>query len=90
MSTNPNTKTYWRRVSRLARELAFGQSCPYGGKSITAVIEAVDPKATRTMRREAIKMAIKDCSETERLYTREIDRYRMARASGSWRSRRVA
>ena len=81
MSTNPNTKTYWRRVSRMARELAFQLSFKYSDKSVTDIIEAVNPKATRTMHREAIKMAIEDCSESEHLHTREIDRYRMARAT---------
>ena len=79
MSTNPNTKTYWRRISRMARKLAFGLSCPYG-KSVAGIIADVDPQATRTMRREAIKMAIQDCSESEGLHTREIERHRVARA----------
>ena len=81
MSTNPNTKTYWRRVSRMARELAFQLSFKYSDKSVTDIIEAVDPKATRTMHREAIKMAIEDCSQSERSHKEEADRYRMARAT---------
>ncbi len=77
MSTNPNTKSYWRRVSRMAGKLAFA----HGDKSVADIIAAADPKATRTMRREAIKMAIERCVETEQLLTREIDRYRTSRTT---------
>ncbi len=55
MSTNPNTKTYWRRVSRMARDLEFQLSFKYGDRSVTDIITNTDPKATRTMRCEAIK-----------------------------------
>ncbi len=81
MSTNPNTKTYWRRVSRVARELAFQLSFEYSGKSVTDIIEAVDPKATRTMHREAIKMAIEECGHLDRMYTEMADQRRKARAT---------
>jgi len=81
MSTNPNTKTYWRRVSRMARELAFQLSYGYSDKSVTDIIAAVDPKATRIMHREAIKMAIEDCSRSERSHTETADQYRMAHAT---------
>ena len=49
MSTNPNTKTYWRRVSRMARELEFRLSLEYDDKSVTDILTAKDPKATRTI-----------------------------------------
>ncbi len=39
MSTNPNTKAYWRRVSRMAGRLMFA----YGDKSVTDIIAAEDP-----------------------------------------------
>ena len=81
MSTNPNTKTYWRRVSRMARELAFKLSLKYGDKSVTDIMTAVDPKATRTMYDEAIKMAIEDCNQEERSHREEADRYCTARAT---------
>ena len=76
MSTNPNTKTYWRRVSRIAGKLIFVSS----DMSIADILTVADPKATRAMRREAIKMAIERCIETEQLLNREIDRYRVSRA----------
>ncbi len=66
MSTNPNTKTYWRRVSRMARELAFQLSFKYGDRSVTDIIAKTDPKATPTMHCEAIKMAIEDCGRSEK------------------------
>ena len=81
MSTNPNTKTYWRRVSRMARELEFRLSLKYSDKSVTDIIAKVDPKATPTMHREAIKMAIEGCSESERNHREEADRYCMARTT---------
>ena len=81
MSTNPNTKTYWRRVSRMARELAFDLSLAYSEKSVTDILAAVDPKATRTMHRKAIKMAIKNCSRSERCCTEEADRHRIAQTT---------
>ncbi len=81
MSTNPNTKTYWRRVSRMARELEFRLSLKYSDKSVTDIIAKVDPKATRTMRDEAVKMAIEDCSRSEQQHTEEAEQYRVARAT---------
>ncbi len=81
MSTNPNTKTYWRRVSRMARELAFRLSLGYDDRSVTDIIAKVDPKATPTMHREAIKMAIEECSQSERSHRQEADRYCKARAT---------
>ena len=81
MSTNPNTKTYWRRVSRMARELAFRLSLGYDDRSVTDIIAKVDPKATPTMHREAIKMAIEDCSQAEHSHREEADRYCTARAT---------
>ena len=81
MSTNPNTKTYWRRVSRMARELEFKLSSKYNDQSVPDIIAAVDPKATQAMRYEAIKMAIENCSESERSYTEMADQHRMARAT---------
>ncbi len=59
MSTNPNTKTYWRRVSRMARDLEFQLSFKYGDKSVTDIITKTDPKATRTMRCEAIRWQLR-------------------------------
>ncbi len=81
MSTNPNTKTYWRRVSRMARELEFRLSLKYSDKSVTDIIAKVDPKATPTMHHEAIKMAIEGCSESERNLREETDRHRIARTT---------
>ncbi len=81
MSTNPNTKTYWRRVSRMASKLRFELSFQFGDKSVTEIIAAVDPKATRTMRDEAVKMAIEDCSRSEQQHTEEAEQYRVARAT---------
>ncbi len=81
MSTNPNTKTYWKRVSRMARDLEFQLSFKYGDRSVTDIITKTDPKATRTMRCEAIKMAIEDCSQSERRCTEEAEQYRKARAT---------
>ena len=82
MSTNPNTKTYWRRVSRMARKLAFRLSFKYSDKkSVIEIIAAVDPKATRTMRDEAVKMAIEDCSQSAQQHTEEAEQYRVARAT---------
>ena len=81
MSTNPNTKTYWRRVSRMARELAFQLSFGYSDKSVTDIMTKTDPKATSTMRGEAIKMAIEDCSTSERGHKEEADRCRQARTT---------
>ena len=81
MSTNPNTKTYWRRLNRLARKLALDLSFVYNEKSVAEIIAAVDPKATRTMHREAIKMAIEDCSRSVRDCTEEADRYRVAQTT---------
>ena len=81
MSTNPNTKTYWRRVSRMARELEFQLSFKYGDRSVTDIIAKADPKATPTMHREAIKMAIEDCSRSEQSHKEEADRCRKARAT---------
>ncbi len=78
MSTNPNTKTYWRRVSRMARELAFQLSFKYSDKSVTDIMAAVDPKATRTMHREAARLAIEECARSERSYTELADKCRMA------------
>ena len=67
--TNSNTKTYWRRVSQMAhglvRELVYAGS----NNSVTEIIAFVDPKATQAMHREAIKMAIQDCSQMEHVYT---------------------
>ncbi len=73
MSTNPNTKTYWRRVARMARELAFRLSLGYDDRSVTDIIAKVDPKATPTMHREAIKMAIEECSKSESHYSEMAD-----------------
>ncbi len=81
MSTNPNTKTYWRRVKQLARKLALDLSFVYNEKSVAEIIAAVDPKATRTMHREAIKMAIEDCSRSEQQHTEEAEQCRVARAT---------
>ena len=81
MSTNPNTKTYWRRVSRMARALEFQLSFKYGDRSVTDIIAKADPKATPTMHREAIKMAIEGCAQSERHCTEEADQYRKARAT---------
>lgn len=79
MSTNPNTKTYWRCVSRMARELEFKLSFGYNDKSVTDIIAAVDPKATRTMCCEAIKMAIEGCKDSEHRRKEEAEQYRVAR-----------
>ena len=78
MSTNPNTKTYQRRVKRLARELRLVLSFEYSDKSVTDIMAAVDPKATRTMRDEAIKLAIEDCISSERSYMELADQHRIA------------
>ena len=78
MSTNPNTKTYWRRVSRMACELAIKISSKYNDKSVTDILTAKDPKATRTMHCEAIMMAIEQCDQSERSCRDEADQYRMA------------
>ncbi len=79
MSTNPNTKTYWRRVARMARELAFRLSLGYDDRSVTDIIAKVDPKATPTMHREAIKMAIEECSKSEQSHKDEAEAHRKAR-----------
>ena len=81
MSTNPNTKTYWRRVSRMARELECRFSLGFGDQSVTEIMVSVDPKATRTMHREAIKMAIEGCGQSERSYTKLADECRKAQTT---------
>ncbi len=81
MSTNPHTKTYWRRVSRMARELASQLSSKYSDKSVPDIMAAVDPKATRTMYGEAVKMAIEECSQLECMYTEMADQHQTARAT---------
>ena len=79
--TNSNTKTYWRRVSQMAhglvRELVYAGS----NNSVTEIIAFVDPKATQAMHREAIKMAIQDCSRMEHVYTELTDKHREACAT---------
>ena len=79
MSTNPNTKTYWRRVSRMARALEFQLSFKYGDRSVTDIIAKADPKATPTMHREAIRMAIENCNESELSYREMAEEHRKAR-----------
>ena len=81
MSTNPNTKTYWRRVSRMARELEFRLSSKYNDQSVPEIIAAVDPKATKPMRHEAIKMAIEGCRRSEGHHREDADQLRSARAT---------
>ena len=48
-------------------------------KSVTDIIEKTDPKATPAMHREAIKMAIEECSKSEQRLAREIEQHRKAR-----------
>ncbi len=79
MSTNPNTKTYSRRVARMARKLESRLSSKYNDQSVTEILAKTDPKATPTMHREAVKMAIEDCSKSERSYLEEADQHRKAR-----------
>ena len=81
MSTNPNTKTYWRRVSRLTFELEFQLTYKHNDKPVTDIIAAFDPKATRTMHCEAIKMAIERCSRSECSHTESAEQCRMAHAT---------
>ena len=81
MSTNPNTKTYWRRVSRMARELEFKLSWKYSEESVPDIIAAVDPKATKDMHKEAIKMAIENCRQSEGHRREEADQLRIARVT---------
>ena len=65
----------------MARELVLELAFTRSDKSVAEILAAVDPKATRTMRREVIKMAIDDCSRSERSYTEMADQHRMAGAT---------
>ena len=79
MSTNPKTKSYSRRVSRLARELAFGLS--HTAESAADIIARMDPKATRAMHRKAVKLAIEACNNMECMYQKLGAQQREGRAS---------
>lgn len=81
MSMNPNTKTYWRRVSRLARKLAFDLSYTTNAVELFDLIQRVDPKATRAMHREAVKMAIEECDNHKRAFQSMAERTTVARAA---------
>ena len=65
----------------MASKLRFELSFQFGDKSVTEIIAAVDPKATRTMHREAITMAIEDCGRLEVHHTEHAERHRMARTT---------
>ena len=68
-------------MSILARELLVELAIARSEKPVADILAAVDPKATRTMYREAIKMAIDDCSRSEHSYTEMADQHRMAGAT---------
>ncbi len=65
----------------MARELGFQLSHGYGDRSVMDILAKTDSKATPAMHREAIKMAIENCSQSERSHKEEADRCRMARAT---------
>ncbi len=65
----------------MARELALQLSFTYSDKSVTDIMAAVDPKATRTMYGEVVKMAIEECGQSARSYTEMADRYRISEAT---------
>ena len=81
MSTNRNTKTYWRRASRLAHRLAFELAFGRSGKSANDVIAAVDPRAPRALRRDAIEMAVVNCGQMAHHLTGQAAQYRGAQAA---------
>ena len=79
MSTNPKTKSYSRRVSRLARKLAFGLS--HTAESAADIITRVDPKATRAMHRKAVQLAVEECNNMECMYQKLTAQHREGRAA---------
>jgi hypothetical protein len=77
MSTNPATKTYHRRIKRLAQKLS--DAVQYDGASpasLDQIIEKADPTMPREMRLQAIALAVVDCESWIRMGEGHIARAR--------------
>jgi hypothetical protein len=73
MSTNPATKTYHRRIKRLASKLSTAVRWnDTTAASLDQIIEKADPAMPRAMRLQAIALAVRDCESWITFCQKEI------------------
>jgi hypothetical protein len=73
MSTNPETKSYHRRIERLASKLSseatrrsYSDVTAASSASLDEIIKRADPTMPKAMRLLAIALAVKSCEDTIR------------------------